>query len=143
MRSLRRTIQLKDGVESPTLFTPHLFSFTEELGLKLEADANNFMQVMETYADIYYLASINAWVLDGHGSVEDFPFKRGDYHEYMAANPKAFAKDVDFAVQALTGKTTKELVASKEKDENSPVSEAPAGKKKVFAWIGRRLRRSS
>ena len=143
MRSLRRTIQLKDGVESPTLFTPHLFSFTEELGLKLEADANNFMQVMETYADIYYLASINAWVLDGHGSVEDFPFKRGDYHEYMAANPKAFARDVDFAVQALTGKFVKELVEEKEKGENSPVSEAPSSKKKAFSWIGRLLRRSS
>ena len=95
------------------------------------------------YMSIYYLASINAWVLDGKGSVQDFPHSRGDFHEYMAANPRAFAKDVDFAVQALTGKTAKELVTEKEKGENSPTSEAPKGKKKAFAWIGRLLRRSS
>lgn len=143
MRSLRRTIQLKDGVESQALFTPHLFGFAPELGLALEANTDNLLEVLETYADIYYLASINAWVLDGKGSVQDFPHSRGDFHEYMAANPRAFAKDVDFAVQALTGKTAKELVTEKEKGENSPTSEAPKGKKKAFAWIGRLLRRSS
>ena len=143
MRSLRRTIQLKDGVESQALFTPHLFSFAPELGLALEADTSDLLQVLETYADIYYLASINAWVLDGKGTAQEFPHSRGDFHEYMTANPKAFARDVDFAVQALTGKTAKELVEEKEKSENSPVSEAPSGKKKAFAWIGRLLRRSS
>lgn len=143
MRSLRRTIQLQDGVESQALFTPHLFSFAKELGLALEANTDNLLEVLETYADIYYLASLNAWVLDGKGTVEDFPYTRGNFHEYMTANPKAFAKDVDFAVQALTGKTAKELVADKEKNENSATSEAPAGKKKAFAWIGRLLRHSS
>lgn len=143
MRSLRRNIQLKDGVEVATLFTPHLFSFAKDLDLKLEADSKSLFSVLETYADIYYLAALNAWVLDGHGTQEDFPYKRGDFHEYMAANPKVFAKDVDFAVLALTGKSAKELVSEQEKSENSPGSEAPEGKKKVSFWTMLRSRRSS
>ena len=142
MRTLRRKIQLKDGVEVETLFTPHLFSYKDEKGLSLET-GGDAVQVMETYADIYYLAAINAWELDGKGAVEDFPFTRGDFHEYAAINPKGFGKDVDFAVVALTGKTAKELVGQQEKSENSGTSEAPEGKKKVFRWIGRRLKRSS
>ena len=124
-----------------TLITPHLFSFKEEKGLSLEADAANIQTVLEAYADIYYLAAINAWVLDGKGTSEDFPYTRGDFHEYMMATPKAFAKDVDFAVQALTGKTSKQL--AEEKTAAEPKPDAEPGKKKVLHWIGRLLRRSS
>ena len=143
MRTLRRKIQLKDGVEVETLFTPHLFSYKDEKGLDLKADTSNLASILETYADIYYLAAINAWELDGKGTAADFPYTRGDFHEYSAARPKAFAHDVDFAVQALTGKTAKELVSQQEKSENSGTSEAPESKKKVFRWIGRLLKRSS
>lgn len=143
MRTLRRKIQLKDGVEVETLFTPHLFSYKDEKGLSLETDTSDLASILETYADIYYLAAINAWELDGKGTAADFPYTRGDFHEYASAVPKAFAHDVDFAVQALTGKTAKELVSQKEKSENSGTSEAPKGKKKVFCWIGRLLKRSS
>ena len=141
MRSLRRQIELKEGVMVETLITPHLFSFKEEKGLSLEADAANIQTVLEAYADIYYLAAINAWVLDGKGTSEDFPYTRGDFHEYMMAAPKAFAKDVDFAVQALTGKTSKQL--AEEKTAAEPKPDAEPGKKKVLHWIGRLLRRSS
>ena len=143
MRSLRRTIQIKVGVEVDVLFTPHLFSYQEEKHLTLETDTSDLNSVIEAYADIYYLAAINAWELDGKGSVDDFPYTRGDFHEYAAASPRDFAKDVDFAVRALTGKSAKELVTEKEKEENSPTSEAPASKKKALRWIGRLLRRSS
>lgn len=143
MRTLRRKIQLKDGVEVEVLFTPHLFSYKDEKGLALETDTASFNSVLEAYADIYYLAAINAWELDGKGTADNFPHTRGDFHEYAAANPRTFAKDVDFAVQALTGKTAKELVVEKQKEEESAAQEeAPAGKKKAFAWIGRLLRRS-
>ena len=142
MATLRRKIRIKDGVEVETLFTPHLFGYKDEKGLALEADTDNLLSVIEAYADIYYLAAINAWELDGHGTSEDFSYTRGDFHEYASANPKAFAHDVDFAVRALTGKTAKELVVEKEKSENSTTSEAPEGKKKAFGWIGRLLRRS-
>ena len=67
MRTLRRRIQLKDGVEVDTLFTPHLFSYKDEKGLTLETDTSSFASVIEAYADIYYLAAINAWELDDKG----------------------------------------------------------------------------
>lgn len=143
MQTLRRNIKLKEGEEVATLFTPHLFSFAPALGLKLEVDTSNLVEVLETYADVYYLAALNAWVLDNRGTVENFPHLRGDFHAYMASNPKAFAKDVEFAVVALTGKTPKELVAEQEKSENGGTPEPEEGKKKVFSWIGRRSRSSS
>ena len=142
MRTLRRRIQLREGVEAEVLFTPHLFSYKEEAGLVLEADTSDLRAILETYADIYFLAAINAWELDGKGTIADLPYTRGDFHEYAALNPKEFAKDVDFAVKALTGKTAKELVEDKEKTENKATSDAGKGKKKVFAWIGRLLKRS-
>lgn len=141
MRTLRRKIQLKDGVEVETLFTPHLFSYQEEKGLALKADTGDLNSVFEAYADIYYLAAINAWELDGKGTAEDFPHTRGDFHEYASANPRTFAHDVDFAVRALTGKTAKELVKAQEEKDKATEPE-PAGKKKVSGWIGRLLRRS-
>lgn len=143
MRSLRRIIRLKEGVEVPTLFTPHLFSFREEKGLGLEVDEADPVGIMEAYADVYYLAAINAWVLDGHGDAASFPWTRGDFHEYMMADPKRFGKDVDFAVEALTGKRVKELAGEQEKSGERAGKPAENGKKKLFRWIGRRSRRSS
>ena len=142
MRTLRRKIQLKDGVEVDTLFTPHLFSYKDEKGLTLESETGNFNAVLEAYADIYYLAAINAWELDGKGTSDEFPHTRGDFHEYASANPREFAKDVDFAVQALTGKTAKQLVIEQTKEEQPEPQPEPTGKKKVFRWIGRLLKRS-
>lgn len=138
MQQLRRTIQLKDGVEVSILFTPHLFSYQEEKGISLSAHADKVIEVLEVYADMYYLAALNAWELDGRGTVDDFPYTRGDFHEYMMANPKEFAKDVDFAVKAITGKTAREIAEEQKKDEK------PAEvKKKSTGWITRLLRRSS
>ena len=129
MRTLRRKIQLKDGVEVDTLFTPHLFSYKDEKGLALETDTASFNSVLEAYADIYFLAAINAWELDGKGTADNFPHTRGDFHEYAAANPREFAKD------AAEG-------GSQEEESAAAEQAAPAGKKKAFAWIGRLLRRS-
>ena len=142
MRTLRRKIQLKDGVEVETLFTPHLFSYRDEKGLTLVANTSDINSIIEAYADLYYLAAINAWELDGRGTSEDFPYTRGDFHEYASANTKAFAKDLDFAVYALTGKPAKELVAEQEKSGESAGNEPQKGKKKASRWIGRRSKPS-
>ena len=139
MRTLRRTIQLKDGVEVETLFTPHLFSFQAETNITLQVDKNDLVSVMEAYADIYYLAALNSWVLDRNGAVDAFPHTRGDFHAYMSANPKEFAKDVDFAVQALTGKTLRETTKAEAESEEP----AEGSKKKRLGLIGRLLKHSS
>lgn len=136
MRSLRRKIELKDGVKVDLLFTPHLFSFKDDRGLSLEATAGDMMQIMEVYADIMFLAGINAWYLDGHGEPETFPYTRGDFHEYMTARPKTFAEDVAFAVEALTGRKLGEA-------KDVKADEAEDGKKKVLPRIMRRSRPSS
>ncbi len=138
MRNLRRNIQLKDGVEVATLFTPHLFSFKEDRGLSLEVKDGNPLEIMEAYADVYFLAAINAWVLDGKGDADSFPYTRGDFHEYMMADPRAFGKDVDFAVEALTGKSVRDLSAEQVKVDSGAVSGAKEGKKKRWHLIGRR-----
>ena len=138
MRNLRRNIQLKDGVEVATLFTPHLFSFKEDRGLSLEVKEDNPLEIMEAYADVYFLAAINAWVLDGKGDADSFPYTRGDFHAYMTANPRVFGKAVDFAVEALTGKSVRDLSAEQVKVDSGAVSGAKEGKKKRWRLIGRR-----
>lgn len=142
MRSLRRDIEIKDGVRVATLFTPHLFSFREETGLTLEVDENDTLGIMEAYADVFYLAALNAWVLDGRGDVSTFPHTRGDFHEYMAANPREFGKDMNFAVEALTGRKIGDLSAEAEKRDPGAGNGPEKGKKKLFRLIGRISRRS-
>lgn len=142
MRSLRRDIEIKDGVRVATLFTPHLFSFREETGLTLEVDENDTLGIMEAYADVFYLAALNAWVLDGRGDVSTFPHTRGDFHEYMAANPREFGKNVNFAVEALTGRKIGDLSAEAEKRDPGAGNGPGEGKKKHWRLIGRISRRS-
>ena len=117
MRSLRRTIQISDGVNVNLLFTPHLFTFEGVQGASFErnhaddeSEAQRSAVVFELYADIMFAAAMNAWVLDGCGSVEDAPFKRGDFHAFMTADPENFGKALNFALEALTGKTVQQLV---------------------------------
>lgn len=116
MIQVRRTIKLMDGVKADLLFTPHMAVYEEPAGIKNEINASSgTMAVMERYADLMYLAALNAWELDGHGTMEDYPLTRGDFHALMQADPKEFADTVKFAVSALTGKTVKELTAEEEK----------------------------
>ena len=111
MRSLRRTIQISDGVNVNLLFTPHLFTFEGVQGASFErnhaddeSDAQRSAVIFELYADIMFAAALNAWVLDGCGTVEDAPFKRGDFHAFMTADPENFGKALNFALEALTGR---------------------------------------
>lgn len=120
------------------LFTPHIFSFKGRSGLDFEISTNaTSVEVFEMYADVLFAAALNAWVLDGKGTEDEFPYTRGDFHEYMVSEQRAFAQDVSFAVEALTGKTVKEIA---HKDEGK--NEEP-GKKKASPLIGRLLKRSS
>lgn len=156
MRSLRRTIEISDGVNVNLLFTPHLFTFEGVQGASFERthidgedEARKSTAVFELYADIMFAAALNAWVLDGCGDIEDAPFKRGDFHAFMTADPKNFGKVMNFALEALTGKSVQQLIKeaseSKEttKDATSDDTAEDGGKKKVrFGWITRRLKRS-
>lgn len=141
MIPVRKTIELKEGVKADLLFTPHLAVYEEPTGVKPTVDKDaGTLEVMYRYADLMYLAAINAWELDGHGTLEDFPHTRGDFHALMQADPKGFAAAVKFAVSALTGKTAEQLMAEERKKEAEQKKEEPVKKKTSF--FSRIMRRS-
>lgn len=145
MRSVRYTIEFSDGVKVPMLFTPHLYSFKGTQGVTFEvSDLNNTSEVVEAYADVLFCAALNAFVLDGNGSVEEFPYKRGDFHEFMMCQPESFGKALNFALEALTGKSVKEINSDAQKGAaNANTGEETSKKKESTRWIGRRLRNFS
>lgn len=147
MRSARYTIEFGDGVKVQMLFTPHLYSFKGTQGVTFEVDdQNNTAEVIGIYADIMYCAALNAFVLDGRGNVEDFPHTRGDFHEFMVVNPQSFGKALNFALEALTGKSVKDFTKNGEKSPayaNAGGGEEEESKKKAhLRWSGLRLKRS-
>ena len=151
MVPVRKTVEISEGVKVDLLFTPRLSLYQETVVPlpELGTDAS-IIQVMERYADIMYFAALNAWELDGHGTVDDFPRKRGDFHGWMTADPKGFAEGVKFAVSALTGKTAKQLLTEEEKrresaKEAAKTEDAETVKKKRswFYRITHQSRRSS
>lgn len=107
MIQVRRTIAI-NGVEVTMLFTPRLFVMAEAKAIKISVDSGNIMHTLSAYADICYCAALNHWSMDS--DIEDFPFKRADFHEWSSANQAEFSKVVALAVEAITGKTIKELV---------------------------------
>lgn len=135
MVPVRKTVEISEGVKVDLLFTPRLSVYQGTVAQLPELDGDaGLLQVMERYADIMYFAALNAWELDGHGTVEDFPHSRGDFHGWMSADPKGFAKGVDFAVCALTGKTARQLIEedakARQNQEKGPLSADGAAVKK-------------
>lgn len=135
-------VEIKQGVEVEVLFTPRLYSFKGKEGIDFSADKTDAGAVFALYADIIYCAALNLWTLQGNAE-EDFPYHRADFHEFSMANPKAFGKAVNFALEALTGKGLKDFAAEgekmAEKGENQPKE---VKKKKHSLWTMLRLRRS-
>ena len=139
MVPVRKTVEIAEGVRVDLLVTPHMAVYEADAGIKpISADAG-VQEVMYRYADLMYLAAINAWELDGHGTEEDFPHKRGDFHAFMQADRKGFAQTVTFLVSALTGKTVKEMEADekarKEKEAADGKGEEPVKKKTFLSRI--------
>jgi len=151
MIQVRKTVEIGEGVKVELLFTPRLSMYQKTVAPlpELKEDAG-MMAVWERYADLMYFAALNAWELDGHGTAEEFPHTRGDFHGWMQADPKGFMKGVEFAASALTGKTVKELAdeAAKRRENGQETPNTGKGEavKKKSSWISRimgRSRRSS
>lgn len=104
MRQVRTQIELRQGERVELLFTPRLYMFKGEQGATLDNDTQDLMQVYALYADLMFCAALNLWTLEGKDK-DDAPFKRADFHEFSSANPKAFGKALNFALEALTGKS--------------------------------------
>lgn len=145
MVSVRKSVEIGEGVRVDLLVTPHMAVYEKEAGTVQVTEDATPAEVMTRYADLMYLAAINAWELDGHGTMEDFPHKRGDFHAFMQADRKGFAKTVSFLVSALTGKSVAELEAEEKERRKAGEAEKPQGdgepvKKKC--WLCRIMSRS-
>lgn len=114
MRAVRTQIELRQGERVGLLFTPRLYMFKGEQGATLDNDTQDLMQVYALYADLMFCAALNLWTLEGKDK-EDAPFRRADFHEFSSANPKAFGKALNFALEALTGKSMDMFIAESKK----------------------------
>lgn len=135
MRQVRTQIELRQGERVELLFTPRLYMFKGEQGATLDNDTQDLMQVYALYADLMFCAALNLWTLEGKDKAEA-PFRRADFHEFSAANPKAFGKALDFALEALTGKSMGAYITESKKaleTGRKSAKEQEKGKKKDSA----------
>lgn len=141
MVPVRKTVEISEGVRVDLLVTPHMAVYEDEAGTKGIAKDATIQEVLCRYADLMYLAALNAWELDGHGTQADFPHKRGDFHGFMQADSKGFGEAMAFMVSAITGKTARELKAeekaakkAQDEAEDEGKGEGPEVKKKSFFY---------
>lgn len=144
MRTVRASVELRQGEKVEMLFTPRLYCFKGEQGVDFVTDSTlNGMYAL--YADILFCAALNLWTLEGKDK-EDAPFTRSDFHAFSAENPKAFGKAMNTALEALTGKSMKDFIKEAEKSaetgekQSNPTEEVK--KKKSRGWIMRLLKGS-
>lgn len=109
MLTVRKKATIADGVDVDLLFTPRLYSYKGFAGVTFETPDNpTNADFVGVYADIFFCAALNAWELDGHGTEDDFPHTRGDFHAWAQADPDGFRQTIDFGLRALTGKGLKD-----------------------------------
>ena len=135
MRQVRTHVELRQGERVELLFTPRLYMFKGEQGATLDNDTQDLMQVYALYADLMFCAALNLWTLEGKDKAEA-PFRRADFHEFSSANPKAFGKALNFALEALTGKSMGAYIAESKKaleTGRKSAKEQGKGKKKDSA----------
>lgn len=143
-------IEIQEGVKVAMLFTPRLYLYKGHEGVTFEYERGNDISLHSFYADILYAAALNHWDLT-HTADMVFPYQRIQFHEYAAVNAKGFGKAIIFAMQALSGKTLKEIASEANKSQESTgngqesqeTEQGATGikKKSVRGWIMRLLRR--
>jgi hypothetical protein len=139
-------IELRRGEKVAMLFTPRLYMYKGQEGITLECDARNQIEVFSMYADLMYCAALNHWTLT-HSADEEFPYTRVDFHALSVSNRDAFYKAMVFAMQTLSGKSMKELIAEAGNAQETQGNEQKEGeakdvkKKSLFGSITTRLRR--
>lgn len=150
MVPVRGTFEIAEGVKVEMLVTPRISLYQHRIPDLPEMSGGEEMEkavLMERYADLMYIAALNAWEIDGKGLAEDFPHKRGDFHGWMVSDPDGFGKAVAFLVCALLGKTAQQLAEESRKKKDSP----EGGKqqemdketvKKKGCWLSRIMGRS-
>lgn len=143
MRQIRTEVEIRQGERVGMLFSPRLYMFKGEQGVTFDADTSDLMQVYSLYADIMFCAALNLWTLEGKDK-EAAPFTRADFHEFSAMNPQSFGKVLNFALEAMTGKSMKDFIKESEKasetGNKSAKTEGESKKKDLKLPIIQRLR---
>lgn len=142
-------IEIREGQKVAMLFTPRLYAFKGTEGVTFEQEGADMLAVYALYADVMFCAALNHWTLT-HPADEEFPYNRVDFHEYSATHRKSFEKAVIFAMEALSGKSVRELMenakktaeTAKESASDAKVEE-DVKKKGLRGWITSLLRRFS
>ena len=140
------TIELRRGEKVDMLFTPRLYMYRGKEGITLECDTRNQVEIFSMYADLMYCAALNHWTLT-HTADQEFPYSRVDFHALSVNNRDAFNKAIIYAMQTLSGKSMKDLIAeaakAQETQANGQNEEKAEGvkKKNPRGSIMTRLRR--
>jgi hypothetical protein len=142
-------IEIREGQKVAMLFTPRLYAFKGTEGVTFEQEGADMLAVYALYADVMFCAALNHWTLT-HPADEEFPYNRVDFHEYSVTHRKSFEKAVIFAMEALSGKSVRELMenakktaeTAKESASDAKVEE-DVKKKGLRGWITSLLRRFS
>ena len=150
MVPVRGTFEIAEGVKVEMLVTPRISLYQHEIPALPEmsgGEEETKAVLMERYADLMYIAALNAWEIDGKGLAEDFPHKRGDFHGWMVSDPEGFAKAVKFLVCALLGKTAQQLAEEAKMKKDSAEGEKQQETdektvKKKSRWLSRIMGRS-
>lgn len=137
MTKARLQIALGAGVKADLLFTPHLYAYKGTAGVTLALPGDEVPEderlrdTLSLYADVMYLAALNAWELDGHDG--DCPYKRGDFHAWATEHPRDFGRAMAQCVEAMTGKTLAQTAQQQEQPEDGSKK-----KRSVRNGLGRR-----
>lgn len=125
MARVRQTVKI-GGREIDLLFTPSIYAVARKKGVKIEvSDVDNLAEVLEIYTKLFYLAALNALEAKrfDNPSEPDLGIGYIDFAEWAAENSEAFMSLIDTAIEALTGKPLKEVLAdgkgSKKKEEEN------------------------
>ena len=144
MRTVRASVELRQGEKVEMLFTPRLYCFKGEQGVDFVTDST-LNGMYSLYADILFCAALNLWTLEGNDK-EGAPFTRADFHAFSAENPRAFGKAMNTALEALTGKSLNDFIKEAEKGaetgEKQSNTTEEVKKKKSRGWITRLLKGS-
>ena len=139
-------IELRRGEKVAMLFTPRLYMYKGQEGITFEYNPLNKVEIFSMYADLMYCAALNHWTLT-HTADQEFPYSRVDFHALSVNNRDAFNKAIIYAMQTLSGKSMKDLIAeaakAQETQANGQNEEKAEGvkKKNPRGSIMTRLRR--
>lgn len=122
MARVRQILEI-GGRQIDLLFTPSIYAVAKRRGFTIEiTDAENLAEVLELYAKLVYLAALNALEAKrfDNPAEPDLPVGYIDVAAWAAEHSEDFMQLVDGAIEALTGKSLKEVLADgdgKKKDE--------------------------